>query len=132
MYIVLKLFTRKSLAPLINLTMHFGKIVKRVAYSKDLSASELSYLMDRGLSEILLLYEEADWKASDILVASTALNYDFGKYLNGSNTSAYIAEDKLSEISLKVRYQKGKEILLQTWLSKIALIAKTIGLEIER
>lgn len=112
--------------------MHFGKIVKRIAYSKNLSAGELSYMMDRTLSDILFLYEEADWKSSDIIAVSTALNYDFGKYLNGSITSEYSVDNKLSEISLRIKYRKGKEILVQTWLSKIMLIAKTIGLEIER
>lgn len=112
--------------------MHFGKIVKRVAYSKDLSADELSVMMERTITDILFLYEEADWKSSDILAASKALNCDFGRYLDASLQNTYISETKLSEFSLKIKYRKGKEILVQTWLSKIMLIAKTIGLEIER
>jgi hypothetical protein len=115
--------------------MHFGKIVKGVAYSQDLSAGDVAELMSKSSKEILALYEEEEWKSGDIKAASVALRHNFGKYLDNSLPFDFLNEpsskDK-NEYLITVRYPKGKEQLLKTWLSKMALIAKAIGLEIGR
>lgn len=115
--------------------MHFGKIVKGVAYAQDLSAEELGSLLGKDEREVLALYEEDEWLSGDIKAASIALEHNFGKYLDNTlpfdflNTSS--TTDK-SEYLITVKYPKGKEQLLKTWLSKMAMIAKAIGLEIGR
>ena len=115
--------------------MHFGKIVKGVAYTQNLSASDFALLVGRTEREILELYEQEEWTSGNIKVAPIALEHNFGKYLDNTlpfdflNTSATV--DK-SEYLITVKYPKGKEQLLKTWLSKMAMIAKAIGLEIGR
>lgn len=115
--------------------MHFGKIVKGVAYAQNLAADDFAILVGRTESEILSLYEQEEWTSGNIKEASIALEHNFGKYLDNTlpfdflNTSS--VTDK-SEYLLTVKYPKGKEQLLKTWLSKMAMIAKAIGLEIGR
>ena len=62
--------------------MHFGKIVKNVAYTAGLSADEFAVML--GITEVALLnlYEQKDWLSGDIKSASIALEHDFGKYFN--------------------------------------------------
>jgi len=115
--------------------MHFGKIVKGVAYAQDLSANDFALLVSQTETEILELYEQEEWTSGNIKAASIALEHNFGKYLDNTlpfdflNTSS--STDK-SEYLITVKYPKGKEQLLKTWLSKMAMIAKAIGLEIGR
>lgn len=115
--------------------MHFGKIVKGIAYGQGLSAAEFSELFGNSEREMLELYELEDWKASDIKKASVALEHNFGKYLDNTLPFDFLntpsTADK-SEYLFTIKYPKGKEQLLKTWLSKMALIAKAIGLEIGR
>ncbi|HYK75972.1 MAG TPA: hypothetical protein VEV16_03285 [Daejeonella sp.] len=115
--------------------MHFGKIVKNVAYSAGLSAQEFSTMM--GMSELALLnlYEQKDWTSSNIKSASIALEHDFGKYFNNGFQFDFMPGSELSEhreFNLTIRYPRGKEFLLKTWLEKMALIAKAIGLEMRK
>jgi hypothetical protein len=60
-----------------------------------------------------------------------ALEYDFGKFLNGGcHYGFFPSEDDLHrEFVLTIKYPAGKKYLLQSWLSKIKLIARAIGLE---
>lgn len=115
--------------------MHFGKIVKGVAYAQNLSANDFALLVDRTETDVLELYEQEEWTSGTIKAASLALEHNFGKYLDNTlpfdflNTSS--TTDK-SEYLITVKYPKGKEVLLKTWLSKMAMIAKAIGLEIGR
>ncbi len=115
--------------------MHFGKIVKEVAIAQGLSASEFSVLFGNTEREMLELYEQEDWKSSDIKTASVTLEHNFGKYLDNALPFDFLntpySADK-SEYLFTIKYPKGKEQLLKTWLSKMAMIAKAIGLEIGR
>ena len=112
--------------------MHFGKIVKNVALSKGVCASELAELLGRSEKQVLELYEQREWTSGTIKVASTALKYDFGKYLNSSFKFDFLSEDSddFNEYIITVKYPKGKEFLLKTWLQKMLLIAKSVGLEV--
>jgi len=115
--------------------MHFGKIVKGVAYAQNLSANDFALSVGRTESEILKLYEEDEWMSGNIKAASIALEHNFGKYLD--NTLPFDFLDTSSTVDgceylITVKYPKGKEQLLKTWLSKMAMIAKAIGLEIGR
>ncbi len=115
--------------------MHFGKIVKNVCYAADLSASEFAELM--GLTEVavLNLFEEKDWKSSDLKSASIALEHDFGKYFSNGFQFDFMSssrQSKFKEMYITVKYPKGKEFLLKTWLDKMALIAKVIGLQMNK
>jgi hypothetical protein len=83
---------------------------------------------------IILLYEEEQWLSGDIVAASMALNYNFGKffersYLNGITQTE--SNGELCNVQLNIKYPRGKEILMRIWINKILLIAKTIGLEVE-
>jgi predicted transcriptional regulator len=115
--------------------MHFGKIVKEVAYAQNLSAGDLASLLGCTEKEVLESYEREEWTSNAIKAASIALEHNFGKHLDNTlpfdflNTSSTV--DK-SEYLITVKYPKGKEQLLKTWLSKMAMIAKAIGLEIGR
>jgi hypothetical protein len=115
--------------------MHFGKIVKKVAHSQGLSAAEFSEFFGNTELEMLKLYEQEDWISSDIKKASIALEHNFGKYLDNTLPFDFLntpsSADK-SEYLFTIKYPKGKEQLLKTWLSKMAMIAKAIGLEIGR
>lgn len=113
--------------------MHFGKIVKGVAQSNGLSAEEFAVLLGRSGREVLALYEQEEWTSGNIKAASIALEHDFGKYLNDGYQYDFPTSKNAEyrEFLLTVRYPKGKGFLLQSWLSKIILIAKAIGLEIE-
>jgi len=115
--------------------MHFGKIVKRVAYDQGLSADDFASLVGRTEKEILELYEQGEWTSGTIKAASVALEHNFGKYLDNTLPFDFLTSsssvDK-SEYLITVKYPKGKEQLLKTWLSKMAMIAKAIGLEIGR
>lgn len=113
--------------------MHFGKIVKGVAHSYGLSANEMAASLGRTEREVLELYEQEEWTSGIIKQASVALEHDFGKYLNNSYAFNFLApEPEHREFLLTIRYPKGKEFLLKTWLRKIALIAQSIGLEISK
>ncbi|WP_423147961.1 hypothetical protein [Rubrolithibacter danxiaensis] len=113
--------------------MHFGKIVKSVAQAQGLSAEEFAVLLGRTGKEVLDLYEQEEWGSNTIKAASSALEYDFGKYLNEGYTYNFHSSSQINqrEFLLIVKYPKGKGYLLQSWLSKIMLIAKAIGLEME-
>jgi hypothetical protein len=115
--------------------MHFGKIVKAVAHAQDLSANDFAILVGRTEKEILELYEQEEWTSSNIKAASIALEHNFGKHLDNTLPFDFLNNssptDK-SEYLITVKYPKGKEQLLKTWLSKMAMIAKAIGLEIGR
>ncbi len=111
--------------------MHFGKIVKEIALSNGVSAEELGILLRRTCSDILIMYEQEEWSSSNIKCASVALEYDFGKFLNEGDHCSFLAPegDSQREFLLTVKYPAGKKYLLQSWLSKIKLIARAIGLE---
>lgn len=113
--------------------MHFGKIVKDIAYAQNLSANDFALLVSRTETEILELYEHEEWTSGNIKAASIALEHNFGKYLDNTLPFDFLnskePSDKI-EYLITVKYPKGKEQLLKTWLSKMALIAKAIGLEI--
>src|SRR5687767_14885773 len=112
--------------------MHFGKIVKSAAYSSGYSASEFAYMLGMTETELLRLYEQKDWLSGNIKLASQALSHDFSKHFNNDVQFNFMSEnisENTEEIHLTIRYQKGKEFLLKTWLHKMALIAKAIGLQ---
>lgn len=90
-------------------------------------------MMGRSGREILEMYEQEEWTSNNIKAASIALEYDFGKYLNdGFEYNFHLSPNaEYREFLLTVKYPKGKRTLLQSWLSKIILIAKAIGLEID-
>jgi|SRR5690606_19974728 len=112
--------------------MHFGKIVKKTAQANGYAAEDFAFLLGRTTSEVLNLYEQEEWTSGNIKAASIALEYDFGRFLNSGLEYDFpgsrLGEQR--EFLLTVRYDKGKETLLQSWLSKIILIAKAIGLEV--
>jgi hypothetical protein len=112
--------------------MHFGKIVKRAAYSSGLSADEFAYKMGISESDLLKLYEEKEWRSGDIQLASETLNYDFGRYFRPNYHFDFIgSQDSVNteELNISIKYPKGKEFLLKTWLQKMSLIARAIGLQ---
>lgn len=112
--------------------MHFGKIVKNAAYSSGYSANEFACMLGITEAELLRLYEQNDWLSGNIKLAAQTLNYDFGKHFNnGARFDFMSAEngEKSEVIHLTIRYPRGKEFLLKTWLHKMALIAKAIGLQ---
>lgn len=115
--------------------MHFGKIVKNAAYSSGHSANEFAYMLGITEIELLKLYEQKDWLSGNIKLASQALDYDFGKHFNNSVQFDFMSADAneyIEEINLTIRYPRGKEFLLKTWLHKMALIAKAIGLQMRK
>ena len=112
--------------------MHFGKIVKNAAYESGLPASEFAYLIGMSEFDLLKMYEQKEWLSGDIKLASQVLNVDFGRYFNNSYHFDFETETDnvfTEELNLTIRYPKGKEFLLKTWLHKMALIAKAIGLQ---
>ena len=112
--------------------MHFGKIVKKAAYSSGLSADEFAYQLGISEPELLKLYEEKEWKSGDIQLVSQTLNYDFGRYFRPNYQFNFMeneGSDNTEELNITIKYPKGKEFLLKTWLQKMALIAKAIGLQ---
>lgn len=114
--------------------MHFGRIVKKVAYSQGFSAKDFAELLGRSEKQVLELYEQEEWTSGTIKAASVALEHDFGKYFNGNLKFDFMssAEEKdTAELVISVKYSKGKEFLLKTWLNKMSLIAKAIGLELK-
>lgn len=111
--------------------MHFGKIVKRVAQANGLSAEEFAVLLGCTGREVLELYEQGEWTSGKIKAASSALEHDFGRYLNGGSDYEFFPSTNNREFLLTIKYPAGKEVLLKSWLSKIKLIAKAIGLEVE-
>ena len=106
-----------------------------MAYGQKLSANDFALLVGRTEKDILELYEQEEWTSGNIKAASIALEHNFGKYLDNTLPFDFLnnssATDK-SEYLITVKYPKGKEQLLKTWLSKMAMIAKAIGLEIGR
>lgn len=115
--------------------MHFGKIVKKAAYGSGISADEFAYMLGMTESELLKLYEQKDWLSGDIKLASEALDHDFGKYFNTSVQFDFMPahmNEKMDEVNITIRYPKGKEFLLETWLNKMRLIAIAIGLQVKR
>ena len=112
--------------------MHFGKIVKRVALSQGLAAEDLAVLLGRTEKDVLELYEQEEWTSGTIKAASFALDHDFGKYLNTSFKYDFqeVGDVEYREFMITVKYTKGKEFLLKTWLDKLVLIARSIGLEV--
>ena len=111
--------------------MHFGKIVKEVALANGVSAEELGVLLGRNCSEILLMYEQEEWSSTNIKCASVALEYNFGKFLNDGYHYTFMPSEESTHIEflLTVKYPAGKKYLMKSWLSKIKLIARAIGLE---
>ncbi|NEU07202.1 hypothetical protein GZH53_02655 [Flavihumibacter sp. R14] len=112
--------------------MHFGKIVKRAAYSSGYSADEFAYMMGITEVELLHLYEQTDWKSGDIRLASQILKYDFGKYFNQIYLFDFMPEGHKAdteELNITIKYPKGKEFLLKSWLQKMVLVARAIGLQ---
>ena len=112
--------------------MHFGKIVKNAAYSSGRSANEFAYMLGITESELLKLYEQKDWLSGHIKLASQALDHDFGQHFSNGLQFDFMSTDlneHTEEINLTIRYSKGKEFLLKSWLHKMALIAKAIGLQ---
>lgn len=112
--------------------MHFGKIVKRVALSQGYAAQDVAELLGRKEKEVLELYELEEWNSGTIRAASFALEHDFGKYLNNSYKYDFLkaGDSDYREFMITVKYPKGKEFLLKTWLDKLVLIARSIGLEV--
>ncbi|HUH33984.1 MAG TPA: hypothetical protein VLZ28_08510 [Daejeonella sp.] len=112
--------------------MHFGRIVKNAAYSAGHSAKEFAYMLGITETELLKLYEQKEWLSGNIKLASQVLEHDFGKHFNNGVQFDFRSADmneNTEEINLTIRYPKGKEFLLKTWLHKMALIAKAIGLQ---
>ena len=114
--------------------MHFGKIVKQVALGQGLAAQDVANLLGRTEKEVLELYEQEEWTSGTIRSASYALDHDFGKYLNNGFKYNFLdpTEVEHREFMIVVKYPKGKEFLLRTWLDKLVLIARSIGLEVGR
>lgn len=113
--------------------MYFGKLVKGVAHSSGLSAQDVANLLGRTEREVLELYEQDEWTSGNIKSVSVAMEYDFGKFLNYSHELSFLnPEPDSRELLLTIKYARGKEFLLKTWLQKISLIAKYIGLEISK
>lgn len=115
--------------------MHFGKIVKNVCYAAEISANDFAQLMGLTEVEVLNLFEEKDWKSSDLKLASIALEHDFGKYFSNGFQFDFMSASKhaeFREMYITVKYPKGKEFLLKTWLDKMAAIAKVIGLQMNK
>ncbi len=113
--------------------MHFGKIIKSAAYANGLSAAEFAALLSISESRLLNLYEQREWTTGYIKLVSEVLNHDFCRHLNKGYSVNFFNEDgqqPLEEIQLRIRYPKGKDFLLKTWLHKITLIAKAIGLQV--
>jgi hypothetical protein len=112
--------------------MHFGKIVKRVALAQGLAAQDVAELLGRKEKDVLELYEQEEWSSGTVRAVSYALEHDFGKYLNNSFKYNFLSaqESDYREFMITVRYPKGKEFLLKTWLDKLVLIARSIGLEV--
>lgn len=113
--------------------MHFGKIVKNAAYGTGISADQFAFQLGMTESELLKLYEQKDWISGDIKLASEALEYDFGKYFNNTFQFDFMPDhldQQMDELNITIRYPQGKEFLLETWLSKMKLIAKAIGLQV--
>ena len=124
----------KKVGFLVSKRMHFGKIVKGVAYSKGCSAEDVAEMLGWSMRDVLRLYEEAEWTSGNIKSASIALEHNFGKYLDGSLPFSImddLSSSTSSEYLLQVKYPRGKEQLLKFWLKKMALVAKAIGLEIK-
>ena len=113
--------------------MHFGKIVKRVAHQQGFSAGDVAELLGRSERQVLELYEQEEWTSGTIKTASLALDHDFGKYLSGNYRFDFMAPgaEETAEAVITVKYSKGKEFLLKTWLDKMTLIARAIGLELK-
>lgn len=114
--------------------MHFGKIVKNVAYSAGLSADEFAGMLGMTEVDLLRLYEQKDWTSGNIKSASIALEHDFGKYFSNGFQFDFMPGADLGEqreFNVTIRYPRGKEFLLRTWLDKMALIAKAIGLQMD-
>lgn len=113
--------------------MHFGKIVKKVAHSHGFSAADVAELLGRSEKQVLQMYEQEEWTSGTIRAVSLAMEHDFGQYLSNSHNFEFFDVDEPREyFHIIIRYSKGKEFLLKTWLQKISLIAKTIGLEIRK
>lgn len=115
--------------------MHFGKIVKNAAYSSGHSANEFAYKLGITESELLKLYEQKDWLSGNIKLASQTLDHDFGKHLNSGYQFEFMSanlDEPTKEINVTIRYSKGKEFLLKSWLHKMGLIAKAIGLQMSK
>ncbi|MBC7745398.1 MAG: hypothetical protein H7096_09875 [Flavobacterium sp.] len=115
--------------------MHFGKIVKNASYSKGFSAEEFALLLEISTTELLFLYEQNDWTSGNIKLAATALNYDFGKLFNPVvqfNFMSGCEEEATEEVNIRIKYPSGKAFLLNSWLQKMALIAKAIGLQMDK
>lgn len=113
--------------------MHFGKIVKRIALVRGYSAEDFAVLLERTERDVLELYEQEEWTSGNIKAASVALDHNFGKYLDNSIPFNFIGDssaDEQQEYLITVKYPKGKEFLLKSWLGKMALVAKAIGLGI--
>lgn len=112
--------------------MHFGKIVKSVALGQGYSAVEFAELMERSEREILSMYEQAEWTSRNVQAASVALKHNFGKYFDGVELINFANSEgsASNEIVVFIRYPKGKEHLLKFWLSKMRLVARAIGLEL--
>jgi hypothetical protein len=114
--------------------MHFGKIVKRIAHQQGFSAKDLAAELGRSEKLVLELYEQEEWTSGTIKAASVALDHDFGKYLNSTIEYDFMSSEsgtETSEVMISVKYPKGKEFLLKTWMNKMTLIAKAIGLELK-
>ncbi|WP_026898524.1 hypothetical protein [Daejeonella oryzae] len=115
--------------------MHFGKIVKNVAYSAGLSADNLALKL--GVNEVILLnlYEQKDWTSGNIKAVSVALEHDFEKYFATGFQFNFLPDSELTpmrEFTITISYPIGKEFLLKTWLDKMVLIAKAIGLNVNK
>lgn len=114
--------------------IHFGKLVKQVAHSRNLSAEELAHLMQRDISTVLRLYEDEQWLSGDIVRASAALNYDFGPHLDRSHGIQFFKADgerASREVLMNIRYPKGQDEVLYNWINNILLTARNLGLNLD-
>lgn len=114
--------------------MHFGKLVKKVAFSRSLCAEELAGLMGKETRDVLFLYENEQWLSGDIAMASGVLNYNFGRHLDHAQfmQATNNSSEEYNEVQLQIKYPKGKDMLMRIWIHKILLIAKTLGLEVQQ
>jgi len=114
--------------------IHFGKLVKTVAHSRNQSAEDLAALMHRDTSTVLRMYENEEWGTNDVRCVSAALNYDFGPHLDKTRSIQFFQTDggeNVSEVIMNIKFPKGKDELLYQWINDILQSAKNLGINVE-
>ena len=115
--------------------MHFGNIVRQIAESYKISVDEMAFLMEKPVVEVLALYEAEEWTSGNIKAASEALNYDFGTYLNRGvdyDFNKHIQAISYHDLLINIKYPVGKEQIFEAWLERTWLMARSLGLEVDK